>query len=127
MMVAMNADPSSIPELIGRPGQGSNGHEGSTRLQLIPTPTEQFALGMPPGDMTGRSFSQAIYTHAVRECFDAESQRPEERDPNEIQRLMSIKDGWLRILTTPEEQREAVLSAYSFHIGESHTQEQKAA
>lgn len=125
-MVAMNADPASMRELLGPPEQDLYDQEGSA-LHLVPTPAEQVALGMAPSEIAMRGFSQDIYAHLVKECFDAESRRPEERDHDEVQRLVNIKDGWLEMLDSLEEKQDAVLAAYSFHIGEPYAQEQKVA
>jgi hypothetical protein len=118
MMVAMNSDPASLPELFGQ--------EDNPNLRLVPTPAEQATLGMPPEEVDRRGFSQGIYAHAVRECCDAESLPPEERDPEMVRTLADRKDNLL--LKLPEEKRpDAIFSAYSWLIDRRAPQEQAVA
>jgi len=124
MMVAMNADPASISELLGRP-------EPETRdyLQLVPTPAEKTVLDVSPSveEMARREFSQEVYTQAVRLCFDEESLPFEERDHKKVQGFVKARGDWLSMLDSHETHQEAVLAAYSWLIGEPAAQEQAVA
>lgn len=129
-MVALNGDPASIPELLGRPEQEYD-PEGSS-LRLVPTPDEQAGWDVSPSaqEIAKGEFSQTVYSKAVRQCFDAESQPFEERDKRaheKVQRLVKAKGDWLKMLDSQEEQQAAVLAAYSFLLDATHTQEHKAA
>ena len=81
-MVAMNADPASVSELLGRPEPEARDH-----LQLVPTPAEQDVLDVSPSvvEMARGEFSQEVYSRAVRRCFDEESLPFEERDHAKVQ------------------------------------------
>jgi hypothetical protein len=124
MMVAMNADPASISELLGRPEPETHDH-----LRLVPSPAEQAVLDVSPSveEMARREFSQEVYARAVRRCFDAESLPFEKRDHAKVQGLVKAKGDWLGMLASREAQEEALFSAYSFHLDAPHTQEHQVA
>ena len=123
-MVAMNADPASIPELLGRPEP-----EARDYLQLVPSPAEQAVLDVSPSveEMAKGKFSQEVYARAVRRCFDEESLPFEDRDHEKVQGLVKAKGDWLGMLASSEAQEEALFSAYSFYLDAPHTQEHQAA
>lgn len=123
-MVAMNADPASLPELLGQPEPATRDH-----LQLVPTPAEQAVLEVSPSaeELAERKFSQDVYAKAVRLYFDEESLPIEDRDSAKVEGLTKVKIDWLGMLASSEAREEAHFSAYSFLLDAPHAQKQKVA